>query len=358
VRWVAGGAPGGPEGERALATQFGDRVVRVVPVAVARRTAERWGLEVGDRLDLTPRGGDPTAAVVVSGVYEPRDPEDGFWQVEPRLDGIAAIPTPEGGVIQESSLVADPAAYRAVSDALFRIGPGADDGSGSPAMAHSWRYPLDADRLVAADEQPLRSLLVRLDADARIRDALPQPVRVTTGLGDVLDRYDASVATTSVMTSFATAGVTALAVLVLALTGLVGVARRREEVRMLRARGASTRLVGLLLGSGVLVVAVPLAVLAVLAVLWLVPGRTPTTAWVEAAVVVLVPVVTVVTAGCCGSGPSTAPCRRTPRGLCSCPGCAGSSPSSRSSPWPSSPSRPCAAAARPSSRAPWTGTRP
>jgi putative ABC transport system permease protein len=297
VRWVAGKAPGQAREERTLSTPTGPRTVRVVPVAVADRTARQWGIEVGDRLDLTPEGADPTAAVVVTGTYEPLDPQDGFWTVEPRLSGVAAIPLPLGGIIQEASLVAAPEAYRAVSDALWRVREGTDDGAGSPALAHTWRYPIDPGRLTAADVEPLRAFLVRLDGDPRIREALPQPLRVTTGLAAILDRYEVAVGTSAVMTSFATAGVTALAVLVLGLTAAVGVSRRSEEIRMMRARGASVFLVATLLAVEVGLVVAPAAALGVVFAHVLVPGATPASAWVEASVVVLLPVVTVVLDG-------------------------------------------------------------
>lgn len=293
ARWVSGGPPGEATDEATLRGADGGRTVRVVPVAVAERTASRWGLEVGDRIDLVPQGGEATTQVEISGTYEPLDPSDGFWRVEPRLNGVAAIPTAEGGVIQESSLVASDAAYDAVTDSLWRVRPGTDRGAGSPALTHSWRYPFDAAALTAADVPALRSALVRLGGDARLRSALPETLRLTTGIGAILDRYEASVATTRVMTSFATAGVTALAVLVLALTALVGVTRRGTEVRMLRARGASVALVASLLAAEVLLVVLPVAAAAVLVVLRLVPGATSTVAWSEGALVVLVPVLTV-----------------------------------------------------------------
>ncbi len=293
VRWVSGTAPSEPTDESTL-RGTGGRTVRVVPVALAAPTAKRWGLEVGDRLDLVPEGAPAAVAAEVTGTYEPLDPADGFWQVEPRLTGVAAIPTAEGGVIQEASLVASSEAYAAVSDSLWRVRPGTDLGAGSPALNHSWRYPFDPEALTAADVPALRSALVRLGGDARLRNSLPEPLRLTTGIGSILDRHGASVATTRVMTSFATAGVTALAVLVLALTALVGVSRRGEEVRMLRARGASVTLVAALLGTEVLLVVLPVAAVAVLVVQGVVGGATPAVAWSEVAVVLLVPVVTVV----------------------------------------------------------------
>ena len=119
---------------------------------------------------------------------------------------------------------------------------------------------------------------------------------LTTGLGGLLDRYDRDVAVTGVLTSFVTGGVTALAVLVLALTALLGAQRRDREVRLLRARGASRAQVLALVGVATSVLALPLAVLAAAAVVLLVPGETTTAALVEVALVVALPPVVAVVA--------------------------------------------------------------
>ncbi|HEX6917973.1 MAG TPA: hypothetical protein VF140_07825, partial [Phycicoccus sp.] len=290
VRWVSGAAPTAAAEERTIATPIGSHEVAVVPVALAARTAKEWGLTVGQQLDLDPlEQGAPAAAVLV-GTFEPLDPEDGFWQVEPRMTGIASIPSPEGGSIEQAALVAGTEAYGAAADALWRTSRPDAGSAGSPAFVHSWRYPLVSERLTAADVAPLRALLTRLDSDARLRSAVPVPLHVTTGLTGILDGYERSVRTTGVMTSFAAAGVGALAVLVLGLTALVGVDRRRGEVRLLRARGASAGLVALLLAVEVALVVVPVGVVAGLLPVLLLPGDTPAATWVEAALVLAVPV--------------------------------------------------------------------
>ncbi|MFQ6172999.1 hypothetical protein ACK8HX_15425 [Oryzobacter sp. R7] len=305
VRWVSGKAPAAPTTRRTLATTTGQRhTVDVVPVALAARTAEAWGVEVGDVLDLTPsddalRRVTPTA-VVLSGTYEPLDPGDPVWTAEPRMLGIAKIVFGDGETKDQAALVAPVASYAALADGIWRVQRG-EDGAASPALDHTWRYRLDADRLVRTDAAPLRALLVRLATDRTLWDALPQgpevqqplaaPARptVVSGLGRLLERYDRDVAVTGVLVSFVTGGVTALAVLVLGLTALVGADRRAAEVALLRARGASAALVVTLVAAWTAALGVPVATLAAMATALALPGPVPRPALLEVALVALLP---------------------------------------------------------------------
>ncbi len=292
ARWTTGAAPGAPTQERTVPSLGGPHRTAVVPVALAATTARAWGLEVGDELVLTPDTGDLTPlAVVISGTYTPIDPADGFWQVEPRMAGIAAIPTPQGGVIPQGALVAAAGSYGAVTDGMWRAPSVMSEWSESPVLGASWRYPFDTDRLVADDAAALRSVLVRLDTDSRLNEVTGRPLQVTTGVAAILTGYEQSVRSTRVITSFATAGLTALAVLVLALTAVVGVARRQAEVRLVRARGGALRQVLGQVVSGTALPTLAVAALAVLLTVLLVPGSVGVGTWVEVAVVVLVPVV-------------------------------------------------------------------
>ncbi|MBM6399094.1 hypothetical protein [Phycicoccus sonneratiae] len=290
VRWAAGGAPTAPTTTRSLAPVARGHVTAVVPVALAESTARAWHVEVGDALTLVPQGRLTPLALVVSGTFVATDPSDGFWKAEPRMTGLAAIEASQGGVIKEGAVVADAASYGAVSDGLSRPDPSTGQQAGeSPVLTSTWRYPLEAGRLVAADVPRLRRVLVRLDTDTRLSSATSTPLDVTTGLASVLDGYEASVASVRVMTSFATAGLTALAALVLALTAVVAVARRRAEVRLVRARGASlVQLLGQVVG-GTALPALPLALLAVVPVVLLVRGSQGSGTWVQVALVAVVP---------------------------------------------------------------------
>ncbi len=264
-----------------------------MPVALSARTAAAWGVGVGDVLDLSVGQGarrlvSPTA-VVVSGTFEPLDAADEVWAAEPRMLGIAKILTPQGGTTDQATAIAPLESYSVLADGLWRGPVDEPPPSPSPALDHAWRYTLDADRLTRADVGLLRDFLVRLDTDPGVWARAEHVPAVSTGLGRLLDRYERDVAVTGVLTSFVTGGVTALAVLVLALTALLGAQRRDREVRLLRARGASRRQVLALVGVATSVLALPLAVLAAGAVVLLVPGDTTSAAWVEVALVLVLP---------------------------------------------------------------------
>jgi putative ABC transport system permease protein len=293
VRWVEGAAPGAATTRRTLDTISGQaHTVLVVPVALRDRTARTWGVRVGDVLELrqgsqATRRTTPTA-VVLAGTFEPTDADDPGWAAEPRLLGIAKIPAPEGGSIDQAALVAPLSSYAALADGLWRI-PAGGPIDASPALTHTWRWTLHPDRLTRADVAPLRALLVRLGSDPAVWSGIARRPAVVTGLPDLLDRYQRDLAVTDVLVSFVTAGVTALAVLVLALTALFGAERRRDQVRLLRLRGASTaRVLGLVTGwtAGA---CVPAALLAALATGLLVAGPVPGAARLEVLAVTLLP---------------------------------------------------------------------
>ncbi len=300
VRWTSGGPPGAPTTTRVLRDSTGQRnLVAVVPVALSARTASAWGVTVGDVLDLSAASGgrrlvSPTA-VVVSGTFEPLDAADEVWGAEPGMLDIARIPaSPLGGSIDQAVAVAPLESYSELADGLWRGPADEPPPTPSPALDHAWRYTLDADRLTRADVSLLRDFLVRLDTDPGVWARAERVPTVSTGLGRLLDRYERDVAVTGVLTSFVTGGVTALAVLVLALTALLGAQRRDREVRLLRARGASRGQVLALVAVATSVLALPLAVLAALAAVLLVPGETTSAAWVEVALVVVLPPLVVV----------------------------------------------------------------
>ncbi|MFL6171108.1 MAG: hypothetical protein ACJ711_15650, partial [Ornithinibacter sp.] len=263
------------------------------PVALSARTAAAWGVGVGDVLHLSAGPGtrrlvSPTA-VVVAGTFEPLDAADEVWGAEPRMLGIAKILTPQGGTTDQAVAIAPLESYSVLADGLWR-GPAEEPPpTPSPALDHAWRYTLDGDRLTRADVGLLRDFLVRLDTDPGAWARAEHVPAVSTGLGRLLDRYQRDVAVTGVLTSFVTGGVTALAVLVLALTALLGAQRRDREVRLLRARGASRGQVLTLVGVATSVLALPLAVLAAMTTVLLVPGETTSAAWVEVALVVVLP---------------------------------------------------------------------
>ena len=159
-------------------------------MALSARTAAAWGVSVGDVLDLsaganTRRVVSPTA-VVVSGTFEPLDPADEVWAAEPRMLGIAKILTPQGGTTDQAAVIAPLESYSAVGDGLWRGPADEPPPSPSPALDHTWRYTLDADRLTRDDVEVLRDFLVRLDTDPTVWAGVQDVPAVTTGLGGLL----------------------------------------------------------------------------------------------------------------------------------------------------------------------------
>jgi putative ABC transport system permease protein len=275
VRWTAGGAPAAASATRTLTSPDGSRhTVRVLPVAVRDTTARTLGLAVGDVLDLGPINRRSHVAVtptsvVVAGLFSPLDARDPFWEAEPRMLGIAKIDTGDGGVTSQAAFVAPLSSYGVLGDDLRRISIGSPSWASS-ALKHTWRYPLDERRLTSADIPALRSFLVRVASGTGVLRGTPQQPQLITGLGGLLEDYDRSVAQTRVLTSFATAGIAALAAVVLALTLHSLLALRAAEQRLARARGASSRQTRAMLltgpGAFILIAAVVGASLGVLLV--------------------------------------------------------------------------------------------
>ena len=298
VRWVEGGAPGAPTTTRTITTPTGQaHTVSVVPMAVSARTASAWGVEVGRRPRAHPVAGrqrrvTPTV-VSISGTYEPLDATTDVWAAEPRMLGVAKIPFGQGETKDQAALVAPLSSYAAVADGIWRIPRGE---SPTPHRRSTTRGGTGSTRrpIVRTDAAAIRSLLVTLETNQDVWLAVPERPTVITGLATLLDRYDRDVAVTDVLTSFVTGGVTALAVLVLGLTALVGADRRVAEVRLLRSRGASTGVVLGLVAAWTAALGVPAALLAGVVTALALPGPVPRATLVEVALVVLLPLLAAV----------------------------------------------------------------
>lgn len=284
VRWVAGTAPGKATRELTIdtiSTAADEAVlkhrVRVIPVAMRDRTAKLWGVKVGDVLKFE-RTNDPddaltdSAAFVVSGLFAPIRPQDPFWSIEPRMLGVAKVPTPQGGIIEEASVLAPISSYGDLTDSLGRA-PGPDIDSVFPALHHQWRFILRHDLLRRADTRAIADLLTDLQIDPAIWPDEVGPPQVVTGLPRIFRDYDRSVRTTTVIMSFAVCGVMVLVVLILALLALVLVNRRVGEIKLIGARGGSAAQVGRLMVAGVLAWSAPALALGALAGLWVGSGR-------------------------------------------------------------------------------------
>lgn len=277
---MAGGSP--PATDPGTAPT--ERVVEVMtPVAVA----EALGLRVGGTYRLLPGtvvrepaagaapGADGTVSAVpirLAGVFEARDPDAAVWEFDPRLLTAAdmAWPVADGEVlISRATMITDPTGM----DTLFALGM-VGDSTQAPTLRPAFdldtvaRIRLDAERLDAGWTADGRAGVRALLTDPRQRAFM----RFQTGLTDLLDDFERQASATRAVIAVVAAGLVGTGTGLLVLAAQLTLDRRRAEISLLRARGASAAgLAGRFVSEAALVV-VPAA-----AVGWLLhtllPGR-------------------------------------------------------------------------------------
>jgi putative ABC transport system permease protein len=267
--------------ERSRAAQ-----VPLLEVALSRTTARELQLKVGDRLVLQPDGEEPDVrhfpqfgqrplAVVVTGVFEVRDPQDGFWFGDRSLDSpnVAFTPNLDTKLVHGQALISA-AEYPTLLAATAPL-----------RLAYEYRYLLDGNRLDGGRLPGLRDAADRVDA--RYASAGPNERRVELGLGPILDRFRSARSQAETLLAVAAIGLLACALANLGLLGVLSLDRRAVETTLSRVRGASpTQTLGGQLAEATLI-AVPAGLagwaLAVLAI----DGRgSALSAWLAAAVVI------------------------------------------------------------------------
>ncbi|MER7457769.1 FtsX-like permease family protein [Micromonospora sp. NPDC126480] len=219
-------------------------------VAVSERVAEVLALSPGDRLRFSGRGPRPAEAVV-SGVFAPHRSTDPVWDdLRYALDPF--VPADDGEPYI-AVVVTDPAGAAALSV-----------GTATP-LTFSWRYRLDPDRL---DTSNLGAVTTAV-AETRRTRWLPGSV-VQTGLDTAGVRFAEQLAAVRALVAVVQAGLVASLLGLILLAAALTVQRRREELALLRSRGASLGAVGRRLAAEAMLVQ-PVAV----AVGWLVGTRAP-----------------------------------------------------------------------------------
>jgi putative ABC transport system permease protein len=275
---------------RAVSTSIPERTraarVPLLEVALSKTTAQELQLKVGDRLVLQPDGDEPDVrhfpqfdqrplAVVVTGVFEPRDPQDGFWFGDRSLDSpnVAFTPNLDTKLVHGQALVS-PGQYPTLLAATAPL-----------RLAYEYRYLLDGARVDGGTLPGLRDAADRVDA--RYASAGPNERRVELALGPVLDRFRSARSQAETLLAVAAIGLLACALANLGLLGVLTFDRRAVETTLSRVRGASPSqtLGGQLVEAALIAVPAGLAGWA-LAVLAIDARGSSLSAWLAAAVVV------------------------------------------------------------------------
>ncbi|MDX3801543.1 ABC transporter permease [Streptomyces sp. AK04-3B] len=236
-----------------------------VEAAVTAETAKSLRIKVGSLLHV-PGAGRDALAVRITGIVEPRHRAGAYWATDtllrtPVLMRVAPV-DPESPRYWLGALLLPPEAAPAL------LGT-----EGRPYRY--WRLAPDPHTMRHRDLGALKSALAALVAGPdlqRIRTAADPLTDADTGLDDVLDSYSGLHAGVSPLIAVAAFGSGTVAVVVLALAAGLAADRRRTELALLRARGASLAGLAARLLAETAVVAVPAGALGLALALWALPG--------------------------------------------------------------------------------------
>ncbi|MEU5979223.1 FtsX-like permease family protein [Streptomyces sp. NPDC047315] len=250
-----------------------------VEAAVTVATAKELNIAVGTVVRV-PRGDLAPLAVTVTGVVEPRLPEQPYWSVRPLLRTPATLftPGPPPEPYWHGALLLAPEA----APALLSV---------SPDVEAYWRFALDPDGLSVTDLSALKAAVATVESGpalSELREAISPQLEASTEVDALLARYEELRAAVDPVVAVAAFGVGGVVGVVLLMAGGLAAARRHAELALVRSRGGSVPgMVGRLLAE-VAVPVVPAAVAGCALAVLLVPEGRLVPAVVGAAVVTLV----------------------------------------------------------------------
>ncbi|MET7732411.1 FtsX-like permease family protein [Streptomyces sp. NPDC005402] len=245
-----------------------------VEAAVTAETAKFLRIKVGSVIH-TPAAGR-TLPIRVTGIVRPHAPKGAYWSTHPILRSPSLIrePAPSVDMYWLGALLIAPEAAP-----IMLATPGLPE--------PYWQLAPSEQALRARDAPRLRSALASLEAGPALRKlrlSIDGPVteltqitgqtEVLTDLDEVLIAYDRFREGVAPLVAIAAVGTGTVAAVVLLMAGGLIADRRRTELALLRARGASLRGLTARLFAETAVVAVPAGALGLAAALLAVPeGR-------------------------------------------------------------------------------------
>jgi putative ABC transport system permease protein len=247
-----------------------------VEAAVSAATARSLHIEVGSRIHVPGEGRDPLV-VRITGIVTPSDPAGAYWSTHPVLHRPSLVPVPGANAEKYwlGALLLTPEAAPAIL--------------GTPG--NPWRYwqlaPV-TDALHAYDAERLKSAVASLESGPalqKVREVTGPLTDADTDLDDILTAYDRLREGVTPLVAVAAVGAGTVAAVVLLMAGGLAADRRRTELALLRARGASLRGLAGRLFAETATVAVPAGALGLTAALLLLPEGRRTYALAAAAAV-------------------------------------------------------------------------
>ncbi|MEU0673782.1 ABC transporter permease [Streptomyces sp. NPDC006172] len=232
--------------------------------AVTADTARKLGIRVGSVINLPDTVGG-RLTVQVTGIVVPRAPADAYWSTQPVLRTPALSRRPgflPTDVYWLGGLLLAPDA-----------GPALLGTTGRPHRY--WNVAPDLAALRGHDAGRLASAVAALESGPgvqRLRGSVDETLEAQTNLDEVLADHARLRSGIDPLLLLAAVGTGSLAVIVLVMAGGVAADRRRAELALLRARGASLPGLAARLLAETAVVTVPAGALGLTAALLAVPG--------------------------------------------------------------------------------------
>jgi putative ABC transport system permease protein len=207
-------------------------------IALSATTAKQLSVGLGDRIYVLPAPDDPLArdlplserrylALDVTGILE-GGPGDQAWVTESRLGRAAVRDTETTRFVYGYGLVS--------GDAYNELLAGVD-----PApLRYEWQHAVDPAAVAQSDAGRLAADLRQIDAvlgESTFGQRLGFGVR--TGLGRILDRYEADRLAAGTALAVGAISLLAVALTVLGVLGALAAERRAETITLLRSRGGS-----------------------------------------------------------------------------------------------------------------------
>lgn len=233
-----------------------------IEAAVTAATAKSLHIKVGSVIHV-PGVERAPLAVRVTGILTPHDPGGAYWSAQPllRTPTLVALPTPDRPKYWLGSLLLAQDAAPALLGTQAKPGP-------------YWQLTPDLTALHAHDLDRLKSAVASLESGPGLQDARTYTgpdTDLSTGLDDVFASFARLRSGIGPLIAVAAFGTGTVAAVVLLMAGGLAAERRRTELALLRARGASLRGLTFRLFAETSVVAVPAGALGLTAALLALP---------------------------------------------------------------------------------------
>ncbi len=212
----------------------------VIEGMIGSKTAERFGVGIGDRMVFITGYGEEQRRIIVklTAIIDPVDPQEEFWMLN---TDVFTVPEDEGKVAP--IFITEDALFNAVAQAI----------PASQATFH-WTYFTDADKIDSRNA-------VRIENGVRrIEDQLlnvSQRTALFTILDQVISEYRAKLVFTQVPLFLIVFQIVAIILYYLVTVASMLIEQQSGEIALLRSRGASTwQIISIYLMEGVLIGAV------------------------------------------------------------------------------------------------------